>query len=506
MIIPRRFVLVFLFTVLLLVYLPLLVGSYGFMDDYYDLYAYGSHDERLWACKRLIAFGRVAAVPISTLSFSYLRGIADLYYVRLSGVFAIAGIAWLLFRQLTRVGWDSTQSAFLSLILCTTPPFQVFAAWAATAQYAISAVISGAAFEASDSAFNERRRLRLLALVVIACAAEVVALTIAQSVGLFFVVFATIACFAPGIPLRHRIRRFCWNLGILFISLLVAFAIDRIGVALYGPLMKGDLARTKVTFDVWGKMSWFFRSPLMNALNLHHFPASSRISAGAAIPIGLGLFAYFKGTFRQRTVEFLVALFILPLSYVANLVTSENWSSYRTQAALTSVIILYAFFALHGSLGRVVKSVVLTGVIGALSLVCCVTASTNVLVYFVIPQSIELALARDQVRQADLNAIRGFYIWCSSATDSVAPVVMYDEFGFPTSANWGNFRAEVFLLLDEEGFDYRRFSLEFAKGSGDPMIKPRRDIAVIDMRKLAGYQSRPALVLPPVGEQPYPLF
>jgi len=505
--VPRRIVLLAVSALLLFVYCPVLIGSYAFFDDYYYLQTFlkgGNSGARLWLYKRYIAFGRVSAIPLAHISFAHLHNISDVRYVRLSSVIAIAAVACLLYRRLTKVGWTDCQSAFVALAVSTMPPFQVLAAWAAAAQYAISAALTGIAYEAFDSGFYRCSGLRRRALLLSAAAIEIISLTINQSAGTYFIVFAAAALFAPTFGFYPRLGHFIRTIGVFFVCLCVAFAVDRVGVRLYGPLMGLDAARTAISLDVWGKLSWFIRFPLMNALNLCHFPSTSRVAMAIALFIAIGLPAYFTEIGGGQIISFVVALVLLVFGYLPNLVAAESWPSYRTQGTLSSLIVLYGFFALRGLLARAGKTDLLGLVLGAFAFTCCLLASLNVLTYFVIPQSIELAVARYQVRQIDLSTAHTLQLRCSRATDSVAPVVTYDEFGFPSSANWGDFGPEVALLLRERGVDYRGLVIEFVRERDDTLVEPRNGIAVIDMHELANYRRRPPLVLPPVGELPYP--
>lgn len=308
MTIARRHILTFLIVVLLLIYSPALFGSYGHMDDYYLLFSFikggGGPGARAWIFTQRMAFGRPAEFFVTWLSYGFLKSIAQLRYVRLSGIVALIGLAWLLQRRLAQSGWDSDQSTLLAVIICTMPPFQVFAAWAATSQYAIAALLSAASFELSDVALDSLYQLRGLALVTAAVLLEVISLTINQMLGLVFVVPAAIQLFSKGGEWSHAVGRFLKNQATLLTSLLIAFVIERIGDRLYGAALRyrgsPDTGRLGLDLHVVAKAVWFLKWPLMNALNLCYLPPSSYLAMAAALAIAIGLFLYFKGSVLKR--------------------------------------------------------------------------------------------------------------------------------------------------------------------------------------------------------------
>ena len=49
-----------------------------------------------------------------------------------------------------------------------------------------------------------------------------------------------------------------------------------------------------------------------------------------------------------RAIRLALAAILLPLTYLPNLLVAENWSTYRTQVALTSLLWFYTAMALIG--------------------------------------------------------------------------------------------------------------------------------------------------------------
>ncbi len=480
-------VFVFLLAVLLSCYSPVLMTSYAVSDDYSVLAA--SLQGRMAEEKALrIAGGRPTDALLMNFLFSYVNDIGDLRYLRLLSIIGITLLAWSVYRTLRRVGWGSYASVFLSVIVCAMPPFQQHASWAVSALYPFAAVVSGGAFSMAEQGFEERRPLYKWSLTARAVLLELLALTIYQPAAMFFWVFAAIVLFKPGALLPCILRRFVWYSAIVFTGLILGFGVYKLGLAMYGhklPPMRSQLVQ-----DVGEKVFWFFRQPLTNALNLAKLSAKRWLALSIAIFLFGGLMMYFPGRIQERLSKLLVALFVIPLSYLPNLVVAESWSAYRTLSALTAVVVVYTFFALWGCgqiLRRpVIASVLMTVALGFFALGSSLLAAYNVSTYFASPLSLELTVMRSQLAQQDLTQARSIYVIGSRIQDSVAPKGRYDEFGRPFSSSpWGSWSA-VYILLRE--ISPQRANLPIEPVSAEGPIKPPPNALVIDMRKLSSFR------------------
>jgi hypothetical protein len=300
---------------------------------------------------------------------------------------------------------------------------------------------------------------------------------------MFFWVFAAIVLLKSHMALSDVVRRFLWYSIVVFVGLILAFGILRLGIALYGHLL--PTTRTNLTHDILGKALWFFREPLTSALNLGQISPKPWLALTLAAFIGVGLLQYFRGEVQERLVRFLIALVILPLSYLPNLIVAENWASYRSQSVLTSVIVVYTFLALWGYrqlLHNFVTDSVLTVVLNLSVLAGGFLALYNTTIYFAAPQLQELQYLRSQLAQRDISQIHSIYIIGSTWQHSLAPMVRYDEFGLPSSAQPWAPKPMVYLLLQEMRPDRMNIPIKFVPPSSP--INPPLDALVIDMRKL----------------------
>jgi len=468
--------------VLLLCYVPVLVTPYAFSDDY-ALLTTSIRGEMAseWAMKT--SQGRPTHALLLNLFFPK-SNVGELCYLRLLGVVGIIFLAWNLYRTLVRVGWSSNLSFALAVIVCTLPPFQVYASWAVTVFFPFAALASGEALSLAERAFHERRPSCKWGLVVGAVLLLLLALTIFQPAAMFFWVFAAITLFKPEASLSYVLRRFLWYTAIGFTGLLLGFSVYKLGSAMYGHMIPP--LRSHLTQDIGEKALWFFRQPLTNALNLLKLSPKRWLAMSVGVFITGGLILYLQGTTKERLCKIMIALSLVPFSYLPNLVIAESWPAYRTLSALTSVIAVYAFFALWGYgrvLGRSVTAPVLTAGLGLAALTSSLLAAHNVTTYFALPQFLEIKWLRGYLAQQDLSQTRSIYVISSSWRDSIAPAVRYDEFGLPSSFPPWSSGSMVYLLLREINPERANLPVEVVPADGP--INPPADALVVDMRKLA---------------------
>src|SRR5262249_25676237 len=267
-------------------------------------------------------------------------------------------------------------------------------------------------------------------------------------------------------------------------GLVLGFCVYKWALVFYGHRLSP--ARAHLVQDVWGKALWFFRQPLMNALNLAKLSPKRWLAKAVALFIVGGLSQYFRGDVKGRLRQGMAAASLLPLSYLPNLVVEENWSSYRTLPALTSLVVVYVFLALWGY-GKLLRGLtftpVLTAVLGCAALASSLLAAYNVHAYFARPQLLELNLMRSQLARQDLAQASGIYIIGSKWQNFLAPAVRYDEFGYPSSSTLWAPKSAVYLLLRELSPERGNIPIELAPVGGS--ISPPPAALVVDMRKLS---------------------
>ena len=106
------------------------------------------------------------------------------------------------------------------MIMGTTLPFQVYAAWAIAAFNVFAALASGLAFALGERAFDAQGLFPKWLLAAGASLLLLAALTIHQPAAMFFWVFAAVALLKPDMPLGDTLQRFGWYCVIALVGVL----------------------------------------------------------------------------------------------------------------------------------------------------------------------------------------------------------------------------------------------------------------------------------------------
>jgi len=150
-------------------------------------------------------------------------------------------------------------------------------------------------------------------------------------------------------------------------------------------------ARTAVAQNISAKLIWFVSEPLRDALNLLFIRPSTFVAGGVALFAGVGFWLYWPGPTKARFVRGLFAVALVPATYrpIDRICFSrKSWASYRTQVALTNLLLVYATLELVGWLRAFNKAAWLPAIMAAVVATCAVAAGRNVTLYFVLPQGI----------------------------------------------------------------------------------------------------------------------
>lgn len=451
-----------------LVYSPVLFTSYGFIDDYFQL-ASALQGATALGMRQHMSFGRPLQGVLIVSSFSLMRDVGDIRWLRLVGIVGIALLAWLLHRVLAASGRGTIVALLLPLVIGLTLPFQVWAAWAMCAFFPYAAAVAGAAYLAVEAALRARARGTRAGLWTAAVFLLVASLAIYQPAAMVFWVVAAIRLLTADAPLRHIARAGGAALAAMVVALGLAYGLFRATVLLWPHFstVSLNLQRARVTADPAGKLTWFTSEVLVNAANLLQWRPSALEAVLVYAAVAGGLALSFSGSARVRLGKLAAAAALLPLCYLPNLVTAEDWASYRTQVALAALVVVYAAMALRGytrSAVRFWQRAGATGAIreggvesrvlaGALVVACCVfayAAATGVYQGFARPQQVEYALLRQQLRAAPLAQGHTIYVLGAHYRDTAAGFVRYDEYGMPSSWYARATAAMTYLALRDD--------------------------------------------------------
>jgi len=463
----------------LAVYRPVVKAEYGKLDDYWFLWKSKTAPQEITAHDR--ERGRLLAAPLHRWTFGMAANIAELRRVRVVTVLGLATLAGGLTVLLCNRGWAPLLAVGLAVAACTTPAAFSAAAMATSVHRLPAALCALLASRAAARAADARSRRRTIGWLVIAVMVLFAALSFQQSWAMFYVPFCFLTLFRAddesGAPRPMRL------LGAHALPFAVALGLSVLPVGRSDDLR---LRRT-VTGNPCHKAVWFVREPLLNAACLAQVTPDPKIGCFTAAIILVGGLSFLARRRAAAALCLAAGVGLLPFSYVPNLVTAENWATYRSIGPLSALLILLLGWAVCGITRLVFRCPHPVAGLSAVALACwlCLTGRYNVNTYVVAPQRLELDCFRAQILRGAADDITGVHVvqppW------EYWPVTMYryDDFGVPSSfVDWCP--EAMFRLLAAElpsTLAARLEGLPVTWGPAPPHDETAR-LVLIDMRLL----------------------
>jgi hypothetical protein len=182
--------------VVLAMFLPAVIVPYAFSDDYTMLWMAVSGEPTNQFGSSIIANSSAGGRPFAGLlinaAFSTADTIAHLRFVRLLAVAEIAALGVLLHSALVRSGIRSAPAALIAVLVCSLPPFQVYASWTVLFHAPLATLVAGSASVLAVRAVDVPGRLNL-DLLLGAGTLFLSALLIYHPAAMFFRVFLAVA-------------------------------------------------------------------------------------------------------------------------------------------------------------------------------------------------------------------------------------------------------------------------------------------------------------------------
>jgi hypothetical protein len=407
------------------------LGTYGCADDFCWVAGALKHDLQQMQLLQFVQ-GRPAMAFLFTAGFSPMTGVSDLRFLRLFSILTMAGLAFTIYRTMTAAKYSRAAAFCVALVMCTMPPFQVYASWASTAFYATGALVAGLALHVAERAYLKTDLLSKSRLGAASIVLLLSAILIFQPSAMYYWVFAAIILFKPDMTLSDLSKRFVWYGGLCVVALGFGYIICTYGRNYFADVCPLPHRRTHLTTDLTEKLFWFFSQPFNACLNFGSLFPNFKVAIATEITTLCGMALYLRGKVSERMLKLGVALSLIPLSYLPNLVIEENWASFRTECALSSIIVLYAFFALLGFRQTILRSIrepYFNALLASLAVASMAVAFNNVFVYFVVPNSLEFSVLKAQMNNASRNSLTFKQI---ALKEPLSPRVS-QEFGCPSS-------------------------------------------------------------------------
>src|SRR5271170_1092495 len=177
-----------LFLVPLVAYWPATFHDYGLRDDYSNLRE--AHEEP----GKVVQFCASHARPIYgwllQSTYGHTTSVHNLEWMRLFASFLLGALSLVLYRGLRALGWSSSSSLCVAVLVSLVPASQVIAGWAVGWPYAATALLALPAFFTVEGALSARPAAgtaRFMGQWTLGAALMVVCALIYQPSALFYV-------------------------------------------------------------------------------------------------------------------------------------------------------------------------------------------------------------------------------------------------------------------------------------------------------------------------------
>jgi hypothetical protein len=428
------------------IYWPTIFYHYGFRDDYSMLRE--AHEEP----GKILRVCSMQARPIFGFllehSFQRTNAIGDLWRLRFAGALLIGATAAALFMVLRGMKWDRWTAAGLAALLTLIPSAQITAAWAVGWPLPVALLLALAGFSCAERSFamatscSDRPRASWVGRRGIGWGAGVafvaVAALIYQPNSLFYFVPVTGALWAHRRwNLRHKTEWLVRHFVTAGLGLTAAFTITLVSFARGWVPASGRIA---LEHDWPGKIEWFLRQPLQNALALIALndDAGSHAVHRFAILIVIVLVGAVARTAATRgwrhALWLLGAVASLGIaSFVVNLIVDDRWTVYRVLLPLAGTITVAFAMALLTLGGRLLARAALLGLVG----VGAWLARGQPYDLIAVPQGIELAAVTAGAARIKPELHPRVYVLTPLPHDHIVPRIFSDEFGsLSTDSDW----------------------------------------------------------------------
>lgn len=426
-------------------YAPALLGHYAHLDDYLIL---GRWETAPWHnypyFHDLIVRGRFLGALVAA-GFSFLvDNVGDLNRLRAISLILLSICAFICFRFARAAKVDYWPALLTTIIVFTLPPFEVIVAWAACV------VIATAIFIAVMAAVVARKSKAAAVLLL------VVSLLIYQPAAMFYWVMAALAVLPAAAQSDFKTRPAVMLFGIG----LCAAGIYAVITAVSHRFITVDPGHImnpfEITGDYLGKISWFFKEPLVNSLNLWNiYPSKKAAILGGLFIVASWLHYYFNGKNKGPAVRICaLTVTLLFLSFLPNLLARTNLGAYRCSLALTPLVVIALWMAVNYWADRIFKSTgrnIFTIILIVGSLLGVYKAYDNILRYRVVPSQRELGYMKAALAKDDLSRYREILVVHPRRFSSDIRV-RYEEFVTP-SLSYLCFLCMVSTALSELGFE-----------------------------------------------------
>lgn len=448
--------------VVALVYVGVLLGTYGVSDDYYWLWRV-MHERGQWAdyLGKYWSDGR----PVQIANLLLLKAVGTvklLWLARLPGMIATIVLSWRLVKTAAEFGWSQSGAIAIALTIACAPALQVAANWVICANYVFGCLATEWSARAALALGGPMRRHALI--LTTAVAADVFSFLCFQPAGCFIWVWVALWAGARERDIRTVLRSLSRVAAVFFAAAAVSYLVLR-----FAPTSN---PRAALTTHWIHKLLWFVRHPLSDSLALTfamHRAVGWLIAGGMVLAASSHWKRLLDGWSR-----WLVIAVCLPLAYLPNLLITESWVSYRTQIALGPCVatLLWTFLEIHNSQPIPVRW--LSHLKIGIAAVLVIGAAAQILAGYTIPQTREWAKICARIDAAHAPLPETLSVRLAAPSDTAGESARYDEFAVPSGVNEWALGPMIRLAFAERGSPYPGV-IQFTRAT-DPISHPFLDM------------------------------
>ena len=312
-----------------------------------------------WVFERRLLEGRPVYAGIYYVISEFVESLSDVRWIRLFGIFGIALASWCVFREFVRQEFDRLPSFLVAVIVGMSVPFQLSASWATISAFPYAFAISYAAFLIAEHSLKQRTTAIKYALIVASIICLLMAFYIYQPVALAFWAFFAIGILRKQTITGSDIRRVFVYLCITAAAIGLSYLTFQIAFFTY------DLYRERAGLvaisDIPERIPWLIKRMAAAVVfpvtpneyyadEFRYFADRSRsVRVSELLPLVVvlaGLVLYFRG--RPSFMKRCVIACTLPILCHGIMFVSAEGDGQRSRMALSFLVIVYLFLAVHG--------------------------------------------------------------------------------------------------------------------------------------------------------------
>lgn len=338
--IKRHWAYLIIFAIILLLFYPIF-ESYAYTDVYEFLYH--AHNDNF--IHVFIQGGRPLYGLLNKFLLTSISTVDQLQWLRLFGVAGLGLTVFLFFHVLNRFLLSKSSALLCSLLFLLTPSASITGLWVGTYQLGWGLAMALWGGYSMVIALTNAESKKMWLMILSGVALGLLSLLTYQPAYTAFII--------PGLIYLLKkvdLKKTIYFLGVYFSLYAVYYVIHNLILKL---THLQPLARTGLTDDPIGKLFWFFRWPIKMVYEdnfIFYNAAWQKLTVAVFFLLTLIAVFYLILNNKNRITISIAIIGIIAFlfsSYVPNLLSSDNWVSYRTLSTLFMFKWVLVFFALN---------------------------------------------------------------------------------------------------------------------------------------------------------------